>query len=52
MRILQPGEGPIRGTYLPADPARVFWGRLPSGADTPVLEVDAGAEVSRQGHRL
>lgn len=39
MTILQPGEGPIRGTYLPADPARVFWGRLPSGADTPVLEV-------------
>jgi acetamidase/formamidase len=43
---LQPGEGPIRGTYLPADPARVFWGRLPSGADTPVLEVDAGVEVT------
>jgi acetamidase/formamidase len=43
---LQPGEGPIRGTYLPADPARVFWGRLPSGADAPVLEVDPGAEVT------
>jgi acetamidase/formamidase len=46
MTILQSGEGPIRGTYLPADPARVFWGRLPSGADIPVIEVDAGAEVT------
>lgn len=44
--VLQPGEGPIRGTYLPADPARVFWGRLPAGADEPVLEVDAGVEVT------
>lgn len=44
--ILQPGEGPIRGTYLQADPARVFWGRLPSGADEPVLEIDPGTEVT------
>jgi acetamidase/formamidase len=44
--ILQPGEGPIRGVYLPADPAKVFWGRLPSGADEPVLEVDPGVEVT------
>jgi len=45
--ILQPGEGPIRATtYLPADPAAVFWGRLPSGADAPVLEVDPGTEVT------
>jgi acetamidase/formamidase len=46
MTILQPGEGPIRGTYLPADPAAVFWGRLPSGADTPVLEVDPDTLVT------
>lgn len=46
MTILQPGAGPIRGVYLPADPERVFWGRLPSGADAPVLEVDPGAEVT------
>lgn len=46
MTILQPGEGPIRGTYLPADPAAVFWGRLPSGADAPVLEVDPDTEVT------
>jgi len=46
MTILQPGEGPIRGTYLPADPARVFWGRLPAGDDAPVLEVEPGVEVT------
>ena len=45
--ILQPHEGPIRSaTYLPADPAAVFWGRLPSGADAAVLEVDPDVEVT------
>ncbi len=45
--ILQPGSGPIRGThYLAADPAAVFWGRLPCGEDAPVLEVDPGVEVT------
>ena len=45
--ILQPHAGPIRAaTYLPADPAAVFWGRLPSGADSPVLEVDPDVEVT------
>lgn len=45
--ILQPGRGPIRAvTYLPADPAAVFWGRLPCAADQPVLEIDAGTEVT------
>lgn len=44
--ILQPGEGPIRGAYLAADPAKVFWGRLPCASDEPVLEIDPGAEVT------
>lgn len=45
--ILQPGVGPIRSSsYVPADPARVFWGRLPCADDAPVLEIDAGAEVT------
>jgi len=45
--ILQPGVGPIRSSsYLPADPATVFWGRLPCADDAPVLEIDAGAEVT------
>jgi acetamidase/formamidase len=46
MTVLQPAEGPIGGTYLPADPARVFWGRLPAGVDAPVLEVEPGVEVT------
>jgi Predicted acetamidase/formamidase len=46
-RILNPGEGPIRGEhYLPADPATVFWGRSPVEGDAPVLEVDPGVEVT------
>ncbi|GHF16352.1 acetamidase/formamidase family protein [Pseudolysinimonas yzui] len=44
--ILQPGEGPMRGVYLPADPETVFWGRLPCASDAPVLEVDPGVEVT------
>lgn len=44
---LQPGVGPIRSaTYLPADPAQVLWGRLPCAADSPVLTVDSGTEVT------
>ncbi|CAN5247389.1 acetamidase/formamidase family protein [soil metagenome] len=45
--ILQPGTGPIRSsTYLPADPGQVLWGRLPCAADSPVLTIDPGAEVT------
>lgn len=44
---LQPGLGPITAsTYLPADPAAVFWGRLPCATDAPVLTIDAGTEVT------
>lgn len=47
IEILQPGVGPIRAsTYLPADPAQVLWGRLPCAADSPVLTVDSGTEVT------
>jgi acetamidase/formamidase len=47
MEILQPGSGPIRSaTYLPADPAAVLWGRLACAADTPVLSIDSGTEVT------
>ncbi len=47
MTFLQPGAGPIRSAmYLPADPARVLWGRLPCAADAPVLTVDPGTEVT------
>ena len=45
--ILQPGVGPIRSaTYLPADPSAVLWGRLPCEADSPVLTIDSGTEVT------
>lgn len=45
--ILQPGTGPIRAaSYLPAAPENVLWGRLPCAADSPVLTVDPGIEVT------
>jgi len=44
---LQPNTGAIRAAaYLPADPAAVFWGRLPCATDSPVLTVAAGTEVT------
>ena len=44
---LQPGAR-LRGseTYVPADPERVRWGRLPRRDDAPVLTVDPGAELT------
>jgi acetamidase/formamidase len=45
--VLQPGLGPIRAAaYLPASPDQVLWGRLPCGADDPVLSVAPGTEVT------
>lgn len=47
MDALQPGQGPRRSaTYLPADPSQVLWGRLPCEADSPVLTIDPGTEVT------
>ncbi|GMA30151.1 acetamidase/formamidase family protein [Litorihabitans aurantiacus] len=47
MSVLQPHEGEIPGEhYLPATPEHVLWGRLPCGADTPVLRVRSGASVT------
>ncbi|WP_421735121.1 acetamidase/formamidase family protein [Cellulomonas sp.] len=44
---LQPGTGPIRAAaYLPSTPRTVLWGRLPCGADEPVLRVSPGTEVT------
>lgn len=38
--ILQPGTGAIAGEHhLPATPDTVLWGRLPCGADSPVLTI-------------
>ena len=45
--VLQPFDGPISSsTYLPADPAKVLWGRLPCATDEAVLTVDDGTEVT------
>lgn len=45
--ILHPGVGPIASeTYLPLDPARAYWGRLPCAGDEPVLEIDHGGVVT------
>ena len=47
MSALQPGVGPIRSdTYLPAEASVVFWGELPCAADSPVLTIDPGTEVT------
>ncbi|GAB2876276.1 acetamidase/formamidase family protein [Nocardioides pacificus] len=45
--ILETGAGPIRSaTYLPSTLDHVLWGRLPCAADSPVLSVDPGTEVT------
>ncbi|MFO7690157.1 MAG: acetamidase/formamidase family protein [Cryobacterium sp.] len=45
--ILQPHTGAIRSAqYLPATPDTVLWGRLPCAADTAVLLIDSGTEVT------
>ncbi|ARC58498.1 Formamidase [Frondihabitans sp. 762G35] len=45
--ILQPGVGEIpASTYLAATLETTLWGRLPCAADTAVLTVDPGTEVT------
>ncbi|MCT9819370.1 acetamidase/formamidase family protein [Microbacterium sp. W1N] len=45
--VLQTGVGPLSGDhYVPATPENVLWGRLPCGADAPVLRVAAGDTVT------
>lgn len=44
--VLQSGRGIAAGaTYVPADPDRVLWGRLPRRGDRPVATVGAGTSV-------
>lgn len=44
--VLQQGVDLAPGTtYVPADPARVLWGRLPRRGDTPVTTVAPGTSV-------
>lgn len=44
--ILQPGNGNVRGTYVPARADEVFWGHLPNRTSGPVAVVDSGAVVT------
>jgi acetamidase/formamidase len=45
-RVLQPGHGPRRGTYVTAGADEVLWGRLPNRDTEPVVVVSSGAVVT------
>ena len=47
MTILRRGSGPVAGdVYLPADPARVLWGRLPCATDEAQVRIESGTTVT------
>lgn len=47
MSVLQCGSGELPGQhYLPSSPKTVAWGRLPTAATEPVLEVTSGSTVT------
>ncbi|GAA4879320.1 acetamidase/formamidase family protein [Actinomycetospora straminea] len=46
LQPLAPGTPPPAGTYVPASPQGVVWGRLPTRASAPVAVVDSGAVVT------
>ena len=46
VRVLQPGTGRIRGTYLPTTPSTASWGKLPNRETEPVTVVPSGAVVT------
>ncbi|MFB8007205.1 acetamidase/formamidase family protein [Nocardia sp. NPDC056000] len=44
--VLQQGEGIGDTTpYIPAEPSKVLWGRIPCAGDTPIATVDPGQAV-------
>ncbi|MEV6066323.1 acetamidase/formamidase family protein [Nocardia sp. NPDC052001] len=44
--VLQPGEGIGDTTpYIPAEPSKVLWGRIPCAGDTPIATIDPGQAV-------
>ncbi|MCW2919951.1 MAG: Acetamidase/Formamidase [Actinomycetia bacterium] len=45
-RILQPGQGPVRGAYLPSTTETIRWGFLPNRTAKPVLTVASGSVVT------
>ena len=46
VRVLQPGTGRIRGTYVATSPSTVSWGKLPNRNTEPVAVVPSGAVVT------
>lgn len=44
--VLQSGDGPIFGAYLPATPQTVSWGWVRAGDAVPALSVEPGAIVT------
>ena len=44
--VLQAGEGPIVGPYLPATPETVSWGWVRGGGAIPALTVDPGTVLT------
>lgn len=48
-RILQPGVGATRGTYLRATPETVSWGELPNRDSKPAVVVSSGSVLTLDG---
>lgn len=46
MRVLEVGDGEIRGEYVAPTVDQVLWGRLPCATDDPILTVEPGSEVT------
>lgn len=46
VHVLQPGQGPRRGRYVPARAEEVLWGRLPNRDTDPVAIVPSGSVVT------
>ena len=46
VRILQPGTGPIRGTYVRNHPDEISWGKLPNRDTEPVAVIGSGDVVT------
>ena len=48
-RVLQPGVGPTRGTYLRSTPQTVHWGELPNRTSAPAATIASGSLLTLDG---
>jgi len=46
LTVLQPGTGPVRGTYVRSYPGSISWGKLPNRDTEPVAVVSSGAVIT------